>query len=158
MNNKTITQPSLKEQKELNDLVENEPTYIPLGKRKITIRWIHRGTLRKISKVIHSEKREDEIASRCAAILILNGWWKITLFYHILWRYIFMKYSDEDLAPVILACKKKEELQAHQYLLLTMLLIEMRDTMMSMNREEAERIRQGLSTVQDSQAEKSTPN
>ena len=69
-----------------------------------------------------------------------------------------MKYSDEDLAPVILACKKKEELQAHQYLLLTMLLIEMRDTMMSMNREEAERIRQGLSTVQDSQAEKSTPN
>ena len=39
-----------------------------------------------------------------------------------------------------------------------MLLIEMKDTMMSMNREEAERIRQGLSTVQDLQAGKNIPN
>ena len=158
MNDKTITQPNLKEQKELNDLVENEPTYVPLGKWKIPVRWIRRGTLRKVSKVIHSKKKEDEIASRCAALLVLNGWWKIKLFYPLLWRYIFMAYTDEELVSVIVACKKKEELQTQQYLLLTMLLIEMKDTMMSMNREEAERIRQGLSTVQDLQAGKNIQN
>mgnify|MGYP000113932552 FL=1 len=46
--------------------------------------------------------------SKCAAAIVLNGYWKILFFYWFLWRWFFyvMQYSDEELLPLIETGKK----------------------------------------------------
>lgn len=154
MTKKDIKQPSIEEQRELNNVLEDSIDYITIGKKKIALKWIKRYTLRKISDVILNCKNEDEVTSKCAALLILNDWWKIKIFYKFLWKKIFRTYSDEDLARITLICKKKVASQAQTHLALTIYLTEMKDTIMTMTRAEAERFRQELISVQDSQTEK----
>lgn len=155
---KNIQQPTVEEQKRLDDVLENSTDYVTIRNRKFGIKWIHRGTLRKLTHVLHSCEKEDEVTAKCASLIILNGWWKIKLFHWIYWRMLWKKYTDSELIDIIAVGKKKVESQKLEYLSATMFLTGMKDTMMTMTRKEAEHILQGLRQEQDSQTERNTPS
>lgn len=155
---KNIQQPTVEEQKRLDDVLENSTDYVTIRNRKFGIKWIHRGTLRKLTHVLHSCEKEDEVTAKCASLIILNGWWKIKLFHWIYWRILWKKYTDSELIDIIAVGKKKVESQKLEYLSATMFLTGMKDTMMTMTRKEAEHILQGLRQEQDSQTERNTPS
>lgn len=158
MANKKIESPSKEDEKKLDDVLENGEDIVKFANKNWRIKWLHRGTLRKLSHVIHSCKKEDELTSRCASLIILNGWWKITLFHWYLWRWLWRNCSDEELLKVVAIGKKKVELQTLHYWNTTIFLTEMRDTVMKMNREEAERTLQELRGAKDSPQAKSIQN
>ena len=54
MNDKTINQPTTSEQKALDDVLENSVDYVKLRGKEIGIKWLHRGTIRKLTHVLHS--------------------------------------------------------------------------------------------------------
>ena len=153
---KTINQPNKEEEKLLNDIVENRKDEIVLRGRKWKVGWMHNRAIRKVTDIQFYEKDERKVSSKCAAALLLNGYWKILFFYWFLWRWFFyvMQYSDRELIPVIALCKKK--VQVEEYCAVTMLLTEMKDTIMMMTREEVERIRQESFMAQRGRSVKST--
>lgn len=158
MNRKTIKQPTSEEQKSLDDVLENSIDYVNLRGKSIGIKWLHRGTIRRITHVFHSCNKEDEVTARCASLIILNNWWKIKLFHWICWRIMWRKYTDAELTDIVVTGKKKVESQKLEYLNATMFLTGMRDTIMTMTRKEAEHILQELRQEQPSPTEKSIRN
>ena len=135
-----IQQPTEEEQKRLDNVLENSTDYVAIRGKKFGIKWLHRGTIRKLTHVLHSCKNEDEVTARCASLIILNNWWKIKMFHWIYWRMLWKKYTDTELTDIIAIGKKKV------------------DTIMTMTRKEAEHILQGLRQEQGSQTERNTPN
>lgn len=139
------------EQKVLDSVVENTPTEVELRGKKIKIYWLRRETMRKMSHIMLSDGDESKISCKCAALILLNSYWKIKLFHWALWRWMYYvnQYYDKELEPIINEGKKKVPLEG--YLTTTILLTGMKDTMMTMTRKEVERIRQELSSVQQPQ-------
>ena len=153
-----MKQPSTTSERKLDDVLENGVDEVIIRNRHFKISWLKKGTLRRLSHVMLSCKNEDELSARCASLILLNGYWKIFLFHRILWRFLWRKYSDEELMPLIILAKKKVELSQQAYLTNTILLTGMKDTMMTMTRKEAEHFRQELKQQAVSQSEKSTEN
>ena len=112
--------------------------------------------MRKMTSVALEKGKDDTLSAKTAALIVLNNYWKIKFFYPILWRwfYYFKEYTDEQLSEIISVGKKKVPYIA--FLTNTILVTGMRDTIMTMTKEEAERIRQGLHTEKPQQSEKST--
>lgn len=139
------------EQKNLDAVVENTPTEVMLRNRKVKIYWLRRETMRRMSHIMLSDGDESKVSCKCAAMILLNGYWKIKMFYWLLWRWMYYvrQYYDKELEPIISEGKKKVPLEG--YLTATILLTGMKDTMMTMTRKEVERIRQELSSVQSLQ-------
>lgn len=158
--NKTgkMREPDNDAQKTLNDLLEERADYVELGGRRISIGWIKKGVVRKLTDTILNCDKEDELSAKCASLVILNGYWKIKFFHRIYWRYLWRKYSDEELFAVLTLAKKKVDLQAQAYLTNTIYLIGMKDTVMSMTREEAECTLRELRQERLSPTGKSTRN
>lgn len=158
MSNKNIEMPTIDDEKLLNDVIENsiDEVSIKYTKKKFKIGWIKKGTMRKISSVALEEGDDDTLSAKTAALIILNNYWKIKLFYPILWRWFFYikEYSDEQLSEIISVGKKKVPYIA--FLTNTILVTGMRDTIMTMTKKEAERIRQGLHTEKQEPLEKNT--
>ena len=76
---------------------------------------------------------------KCLAAARLNGYFKIKLFWSILWRwYAYVRaYTDIELTQAVSLIKKKADVAMAVYSINTTLLIGMRETIMKMNREEA---------------------
>lgn len=148
-------QPTEEEQKELSDIMSNEPSYVELRGKKVKIGWMHNGTIAKVRKITLGEhKDESMISTKCAAAMLLNGYWKIKLLYWIKWRwmYYFKQYYESELMPIIEEAKKK--VPVLQYYINTTSLIGMRDTMIAMTRKEVERFQAGQDTGQGTPQEK----
>lgn len=153
-----MKQPNIEQQKELNDVLKNSIDRVVLGKKNHKMKWLKRYTIRRLTDVMVSDGREDEVIAKCASFVLLNGWWKINLFHWFMWRKLWHTYSDAELLEVIALAKKKADFQVQQYLIATISLTEMKDTMMMMNRQEAEHTLQELKQAQLSQSEKNTRN
>lgn len=153
---KKIEQPGLDAERELNDIVNNSKDIVTIRKRKWKVGWMRNRAKRKMTDILLNEKEDDKVNSKCAAALLLNGYFKIFFFYEILWRWFYYvkQYSDEELLPVIELCKKKVQVEA--YCATTILLTEMKDTIMIMTREEVSRIRQESIMAQRGRSEKNT--
>lgn len=153
MSDKNIEMPSIEDEQLLNDVIEDsvEEVEIKDTKKKYKIGWLKKGTMRKISSVALQNGNDDTLSAKTAALVILNNYWKIKFFYPILWRWFFYikEYTDEQLAEIISVGKKKVPYIA--FLTNTILVTGMRDTIMTMTKEEAERIRQGLPTAKQQQ-------
>ena len=102
-----------------------------------------------------NEKQEDKVTSKCTAALLLNGYFKLFFFYWFLWRWIYYikQYGDDELLPIIEYCKKKVDVE--NYCIATIYLTEMRDTIMTMTREEVRHFLQERRGVQHGASEKS---
>lgn len=92
-----------------------------------------------------------KLACKAAAIIILDGYWKLKFRYWFLWRWFYYvkQYDNIQLMPILETGKKKVPLQ--QFYFITMSLTEAKDTLMRMRTEEAEAILQGQNTVVHSQ-------
>lgn len=141
-----MKQPTLDIQRELDLLVENTPTEvaIPYTNKVYKIGWMHNKTIRKITELLNSKPRnardEDLVLSKAMALIVLNGYWRIRLFYPILWRwYAYVKqYHDYQILPIIETAKKKAP-QIPYYLSMTY-LTGLKDSLATMSREEVERM------------------
>lgn len=160
-----IEQPTRDEQREYTSARDNDATivYIKGTKKKYKLRWLRGIQIEKLSRLLIRKQDTDEkdndaddalkaiisdtrLASKAAAIYILDGYWKLKFRYWFLWRwfYFIRQYHIEQLQPIFDEGKKKVPLT--QFLLLTMSLTEARATLMNMRTEEAELILQGLAT------------
>lgn len=148
MAKKKITQPSESSQNLLDAIMDDTPSIvsIPNTKKKYKVRWLKKGTQRKFTHIMSEEKDSTKISSKCAAVIILNDFWKIKFIYPLLWRwfYYFKQYNDAQLIPIIAEGKKK--VPAEAFWTNITLLTGMKDTMMTMTKEEVERIRQEQAT------------
>lgn len=148
MSDKTIDMPSVDDERLLNEVIEDSMTEVSIKdtSKKYKIGWLKKGTMRKMTSVALEKGDDDTLSVKTAALIVLNNYWKIKLFYPILWRWWFYvkEYTDEQLSEILAVGKKKVPYIA--FLTNTILVTGMRDTMMTMTKDEAERIRQGLHT------------
>ena len=135
-----ITLPTPEDERLLNDVLEDSVDYVEVRGKKYGISWLKRGTIRKFTSTMQKSGNDDKISCQCAAAIILNGYWKIKFFYPFLWRWFFYikQYGDHELMKVIAVGKKK--IPVEDYLTATIYLTAMKDTMMTMTKEEAEHI------------------
>lgn len=154
---KTISQPTLDEQKKLNDLLEQKCTYKTVRGKEWKSAPLKNGTLRKMSDIMLNEEEEDKVNSKCCAAFLLNGYWSIKFFYWIVWRWIYYikQYTNAELLPYIEECKKK--MGVEEYFLSTILLIGMNDTTKSMTRKEVQAIQAEQLSAQLGLSQKNSP-
>ena len=143
-----VEQPNIDSQRELNSIIENIPTPAKIRGKMYQIRWLHSGTVRKISKIALKDGNDSLVNYQTVACIILNGFLKIKLLYPLLWRWLYYvkQYSEADLTEVLMVGKKKIPLQA--YYMNTILMTDMMDMMMVMTKEEVSSIRQEQLTGQ----------
>lgn len=155
-----MEQANIELQKELNKIAEGDPVKIEIPgtkrffrrskKRSVIVDYLCNETVRKISSVSLDDKtdvrHELQQPAKIAALIILNGFFKIKLLYWFLWRwfYYIRQYKTEQLYPIIEEGKKK--VPQIGYLLATTLTVSMRDTTKMMTRAEVERSRAALSS------------
>ena len=153
-----MEQPNSETQAKLNDILEDGKDVVEIRGNKFSIGWIKKGVIRKLTNVITTCKKEDELSARCASLVLLNGYWKIFFFHWLYWRYLWRKYTDEELLEIFMVAKKKVDLQTQAYFTNTIYLIGMKDTIMTMTKKEAERALQELKQAHPSPMEKNTQN
>ena len=145
--------PSLEDEKLLNDVMEDSVDEVSIKgtSKKYKIGWLKKGTMRKITSVALEDNKDDMLSAKTSALIVLNNYWKIKFFYPILWRWFFYvkEYTDEQLSEILSVGKKKVPYIA--FLTNTILVTGMKDTIMTMTKKEAERIRQGLHTEKQEQ-------
>ena len=151
-----MRQPNNDAQSKLNNILEDGVDVVKIRDKKFNVRWIKKGVIRKLTNTIMTCKNEDELSAKCASLVLLNGYWKIKLFHWIYWRYLWRKYSDEELLEIFMIAKKKVDSQTQAYFTNTIYLIGMKDTIMTMTRKEAEHTLQELRQVHPSPTEKNT--
>lgn len=152
---KAPAQPLMSEERELFGAAENETDYIELRGKKIGLRDLGGFAKRKISKILLKEGGDEfAVGCKCLAAAILNSYFRIKWLWWILWRwYYYMRnYTDSELTDAICVIKKK--VASGSYFFNTTLLIGMRETMMSMSREEVAASLQGRSTVNSGKSAK----
>lgn len=139
-----IEEPTEEQEKELNDIIENgtSEVRIPGTKRKFKVRWLKAETTRKITSILHNDTDDRKISCKVAAAIVLNDFWKMRALYWVAWRWFYYvrQYTEAQLLPVVMEGKKKVPQAA--YYSLIMLAIGMRDTIMTMKKEEVQRFLQ----------------
>lgn len=150
-----MKQPSKESRAEYGAIEQNRPTEvaIPGRKRPFRIYWLKPYTIEKLTEVwlerdlasARLEKNEDVVkdmlkepyfAFKEAALMILNHDLKIRFFYPILWRWLASRFSEEQIAPIVSAGKKKLPLMAHYEIMACSM--DMRTDLMKMTKMEAE--------------------
>ena len=148
-------------QKELSRVAEGDPVKVEIpgtrqvfrrGRRRhVTVDYLRNETIRKITAVNLDDKtdtlHELQQPSKVAALVVLNGFFRIKLFYWILWRWYFYirQYKAEQLYPIIAEGKKK--VPQIGFLMNTTLTASMRDTVKAMTRAEVEHTQAALSSA-----------
>lgn len=145
-------QPSEQYQALLDSVLEATPTEVLFCGKKTKIGWLRRGTQRKFTHIVVTEKDEWKRDVKLCACVLVNDvfvWFK-PLCYALLWRwYWYVKELDEvEVLRVLDASKKK--IQYYASLLNTTLSTEMKDVMMTMTKREARAIQAGRAGAPDS--------
>ena len=153
-----MEQPNSAIQERLDGILEDGKDIVVIRGKGFSIGWIKKGIIRKLTHTILTCEKEDELSAKCASLVLLNSYWKVFFFHWFYWRYLWRKYSDEELLEVFMVAKKKVDLQTRAYYTNTIYLIGMKDTIMTMTKKEAERTLQELRQGHPSPTEKSIQN
>ena len=156
-----MKQPTLEQRKEYNDIVNDSVSVVPIEgtKKSVRLHWIKPYTMERITKVwleremasakigggaevLKDLAKEPYFAFKEAALMILNNYFKIRLFYGLYWRWLAFRYNETQMAPIIAEGKKKLPLMAHYEIMAYSL--DMRTDMMKMTKKEAEQYRAEL--------------
>ena len=131
-----IEQPSAEAQKAYNEVIEDIPEVVTMNGKRYKIRALTNGLVRRLTDLTINEKDESKVTTKSVAMIVLRKWWKIKLFYPILWRwyYYIKEIPEHEMNAVIETSKKK--LPVESYYRNTILLIGIKDTAMAMTREE----------------------
>lgn len=148
--------PSTDIEKELNSLIGNKPDIAFIRKKKYKVKWLHPVTTRFITDLSLKDGNDDTLSYKVCAAIILNGFFRLKLFHWILWRWFFYirQYDESDLTDIIALGKKKIPLS--EYYTNIILATDMKDTAMMMKKGEVYSFRQGQSTAQAGNSQKTT--
>ena len=167
-----VEQPSLDAQQIYLSLISNDAEEVGIlrTKKKYKIRWLKNGQLEKLSRLLLHKKTIDEktttgsdvmdailednkLTCKAAAIIILDGYWKIKFRYWWLWRwfYYIRQYDNIQLHEILEVGKKKVPL--NQFFATIMSLTEAKDSLMRMRVKEVEATLHGLNMAARSQTE-----
>ena len=167
-----VEQPSLDAQQIYLSLISNDAEEVGIlrTKKKYKIRWLKNGQLEKLSRLLLHKKTIDEktttgsdvmdailednrLACKAAAIIILDGYWKIKFRYWWLWRWFYYvrQYDNIQLHDILEVGKKKVPL--NQFFATIMSLTEAKDSLMRMRVKEVEATLHGLNMAARSQTE-----
>ena len=139
---KPIKEATHEDEQLLMDVRNNNATKVMVGGHAYSVKWMHAGTISWMTSLMTKDGNDDKVVSQCAALIVLNGFWKSHLFYWFLWRwfYYIKQYTSEELMPLIETAQKKTQSQvATSYLNATILLTVLKDTKKQMTKAEAER-------------------
>ena len=160
-----VEQPSVDAQQIYLSLIANDPEEVEILRtnKKYKIRWLKNGQLEKLTRMLLHKKSVDEsmttgsevmdailedtkLACKAAAIIILDGYWKLKFRYWFLWRwfYYIKQYDNIQLQKILEVGKKKVPL--NQFYGTIMSLTEAKDSLMRMRAKEVEATLQGLHT------------
>ena len=167
-----LNQPDIETQKLYLSLINNDAEEVQIlrTKKKYKIHWLKNGQLEKLTRLLIHKKDIDtektdsgelfeeilsdiKLCSKAAAIIILDGYWKLKFRYWFLWRwfYYIKQYDNIQLSPILDVGKKK--VPQMQFFQTIMSLTEAKDSLMRMRAKEVEAILQERSTVRPSQTE-----
>lgn len=160
-----VEQPSVDAQQLYLSLIANDAEEVEILRtnKKYKIRWLKNGQLEKLTRLLLHKKSVDEdktsgsevldeiledskLACKAAAIIILDGYWKLKFRYWILWRWFYYvkQYDNIQLHKILEVGKKKVPL--NQFYGTIMSLTEAKDSLMRMRAREVEATLQGLHT------------
>lgn len=134
----------------------------PYTMRRLTRLWLERDDMESAkedsSETMRSLCREPYFAAKEAALIVLNGYWKIRLFWPFLWRWwaLWRGWTESQYTPIIAAGKKKVPLTAHWTNMA--FSVDMRTDWMTMTRKEAELYRAELLSAASQLSSRSTPS
>ena len=167
-----VRQPEVESQQEYLSLRDNDCVEVLVRRKKYKVYPLRNGQIAKLSRLLLRKKSveqpdggekkkvadylsdvlfDQKLACKAAAIFLQHGhlgWLKLKLRYWWLWRWFYYvrEYTSKELAQLLTEGKKKVPLD--EFLTTTILLTGVKDTLMMMRREEAERILQELSSAQ----------
>ena len=164
-----LDQPSDESQKLYLDMIGNGETEVKIirSNKSYKIRWLKNGQLEKLSRLLMHKDEEDgkttgidvldeiladcKLACKAAAIIILDGYWKLKFNYWWMWRwfYYIKQYDNIQLQPILDEGKKK--IPQMQFFKTIISLTGAKTTLMTMREKEAASILQELGTAQPSQ-------
>lgn len=168
-----IEQPKVESQRTYASIRDNDATVVSIlgTNKKYKIRWLKNGQTDRLSRLLIRKGDTDnedgskdnaldailddsKLACKAAAIIVLDGYWKLKFRYWYLWRwfYYIRQYDNIQLQELLEEGKKKVPLTA--FLMTTMSLTGAKATLMNMRTEEAERILQELASEQQQAMEK----
>lgn len=169
-----MKQPSVKSRAEYDAITNNRPSLVRISgrRRPARIYWLKPYTLERLTEVwlerdAASENvrnaedvakdmlKEPYFAFKEAALAMLNDYWKIRLFYPLYWRFLAWRYSEEQIAPVVVESKKKLPLMAHYEIMAYSK--DMRTDMVKMTKMEAEQYQAELLSAQKQLSSKTSP-
>ena len=172
VNEQKIEQPTLDAQQLYLALINNDAEEVEIlrTRKKYKIRWLKNGQLEKLTRLLLHKKTLDEntstgsdvmdailedskLACKAAAIIILDGYWKLKFRYWYLWRWFYYvrQYDNIQLDKILEVGKKK--VPQMQFFRTIMSLTEARDSLMRMRAKEVEVTLQELNMVARSQTE-----
>lgn len=132
-----MEQPDIEKQKMLDELMDAEPSRVEVFGREYKVGWLRGYACRKFSRIMLREKNDWKRNIKCAAVLLLGRKWRIVFCYAFYWRWLYYirDTSVQEVLAVLDAGKKKVPQAA--FVLCTMLATGIKDTMMTMTRQEA---------------------
>ena len=138
---KKTTEPTREDERKLHEVRTGGKSAVRWGRMEFRIGWMRPYTLERITGLALDGK-EDEIPARTAALILLNGYFRINLLYWLAWRWLYHCVPSEVLTGIISEGKKKEASLTQDYWTCIILATVMRDTRMNLTKEEAGRILQ----------------
>ena len=148
-----LSQPSNSTQRKQYEIANDIPFIVKLGGKSHKVKYMKGKSRDMISylhvsqKIINSDdpkeilkamKHNERIHAKVIAVMLLNSFWKIKLFYWIYWRWIFHTYSEYDffqVLPTVMEANGNEFFFQNTVLLSAMNTLKMR-----MTKEEAARL------------------
>lgn len=121
----------------LDAILNETPTEVEFGGRKVKVGWMRYGVERRFTHVVMTEGDMQKQLCKCVALVLLGKYWKVRLFYWAYWRWLYWRGEmvAADAVRVLDAAKKKVMLQP--CLAATMLAIGMTDLAMTIKKAEA---------------------
>ena len=138
---KRYKEPTREDERTFQSVRTGENSIVKWGKHNFRIGWMRPYTLEKITGLALNGK-ENEIPARVAALILLNGFFSINLFYPFLWRWLYHHVPSDVLMEIITEGKKKEASLTQDYWTCIILATAMRDSKQNLKKEEADRILQ----------------
>ena len=169
-----LKQPSFDAQQLYLSLINNDATEVGILRtnKKYKIRWLKNGQMEKLTRLLMHKRTIDDdrtsgsvvmdtiledakLACKAAAIIILDGYWKLKFKYWFLWRWLYYvkQYDNIQLESILEVGKKK--VPQMQFYRTIMCLTEAKDSLMRMRAGEVEAILREQSTAEHSQTESS---
>ncbi len=139
---KVIKEATLDDEKKLLSVTENQADKVLVRGKAFKVKWMHPGTTSWITRLMLEDGNDDKVLAQCAALIVLNGFWKAHLWFWLVWRWFYYvkQYTSEELFPLFELAQKKTQFQVRTaYLDCTILLTALKETKKQMTKAEAER-------------------